>query len=169
MVGPRSRAFGGNGLGGSEGGGLDARVARGVGARSVTGVEPNSLVADALTHDLADCAGTTDPRLSIVHQGIRAYAQRAGRRFDVVQLALNDAYRPVTSGAFTLTENYVHTVEGYASYLGLLREGGTLVITRWLQNPPSEDLRTLGGFWSCLLYTSPSPRDRPRSRMPSSA
>ena len=23
--------------------------------------------------------------------------------------------------------------------------------------------------WSCLLYTSPSPRDHPRSRMPSSA
>ena len=25
------------------------------------------------------------------------------------------------------------------------------------------------GFWYCLLYTSPSPRDRTRSRMPSSA
>ena len=25
------------------------------------------------------------------------------------------------------------------------------------------------GTWSCLLYTSPSPRDRTRSRMPSSA
>ena len=24
-------------------------------------------------------------------------------------------------------------------------------------------------FWACLLYTSPSPRDRTRSRMPSSA
>ena len=26
-----------------------------------------------------------------------------------------------------------------------------------------------GRYWSCLLYTSPSPRDRTRSRMPSSA
>ena len=26
-----------------------------------------------------------------------------------------------------------------------------------------------GKTWSCLLYTSPSPRDRTRSRMPSSA
>ena len=26
-----------------------------------------------------------------------------------------------------------------------------------------------GGVWICLLYTSPSPRDRTRSRMPSSA
>ena len=27
----------------------------------------------------------------------------------------------------------------------------------------------LGSFWSCLLYTSPSPRDAHESRMPSSA
>ena len=27
----------------------------------------------------------------------------------------------------------------------------------------------LGYFWSCLLYTSPSPRDAHESRMPSSA
>ena len=26
-----------------------------------------------------------------------------------------------------------------------------------------------GNTWNCLLYTSPSPRDRTRSRMPSSA
>ena len=26
-----------------------------------------------------------------------------------------------------------------------------------------------GNHWTCLLYTSPSPRDRTRSRMPSSA
>ena len=28
---------------------------------------------------------------------------------------------------------------------------------------------TIDGVVSCLLYTSPSPRDHPRSRMPSSA
>ena len=28
---------------------------------------------------------------------------------------------------------------------------------------------SLGSLYSCLLYTSPSPRDRTRSRMPSSA
>ena len=26
-----------------------------------------------------------------------------------------------------------------------------------------------GKYWTCLLYTSPSPRDRQKSRMPSSA
>ena len=27
----------------------------------------------------------------------------------------------------------------------------------------------VGSIWTCLLYTSPSPRDRQKSRMPSSA
>ena len=31
------------------------------------------------------------------------------------------------------------------------------------------DDRIVHSFYSCLLYTSPSPRDRTRSRMPSSA
>ena len=41
---------------------------------------------------------------------------------------------------------------------------------------PFENLDVVAGVevrtdleWSCLLYTSPSPRDRTRSRMPSSA
>ena len=34
--------------------------------------------------------------------------------------------------------------------------------------PEKYDLN-IHSHWSCLLYTSPSPRDRPLSRMPSSA
>ena len=32
-----------------------------------------------------------------------------------------------------------------------------------------EDIEDALHHWSCLLYTSPSPRDRQKSRMPSSA
>ena len=51
---------------------------------------------------------------------------------------------------------------------------GELVVTDYKTGrPPSEryEQSKLGGvhFYSCLLYTSPSPRDRTRSRMPSSA
>ena len=38
-----------------------------------------------------------------------------------------------------------------------------------LDVPKGEFLTMLGPSGSCLLYTSPSPRDRTRSRMPSSA
>ena len=35
--------------------------------------------------------------------------------------------------------------------------------------PLSLGIETLGGVSTCLLYTSPSPRDKRQSRMPSSA
>lgn len=126
------------------GGGLDVWIAQELGAASVVGVEPNGLIVEALRDDLREWAGLADhPRVEIVHQEIRTYARQTGRRFDIVQIALNDANRPITSGAFTLSENYTLTVEGFQSYLDLLDDDGVLIITRWLQNPPSEDLRTL--------------------------
>ena len=39
----------------------------------------------------------------------------------------------------------------------------------WYKSVAISELAFSGGGYSCLLYTSPSPRDRTRSRMPSSA
>ena len=41
----------------------------------------------------------------------------------------------------------------------------------WYRDDPDarEDLGLRVEAWNCLLYTSPSPRDRQKSRMPSSA
>ena len=55
--------------------------------------------------------------------------------------------------------------------------GGTLPWTRrmfieekrWLTEEEFNEIYALCQFLPCLLYTSPSPRDRTRSRMPSSA
>ena len=41
-------------------------------------------------------------------------------------------------------------------------------INNWLMNSRGLE-QEAAGAWTCLLYTSPSPRDRTRSRMPSSA
>ena len=41
------------------------------------------------------------------------------------------------------------------------KDGGVTTVVLCKQDPPHN--------WDCLLYTSPSPRDRTRSRMPSSA
>ena len=37
------------------------------------------------------------------------------------------------------------------------------------RRPTDAELAMYSIMWSCLLYTSPSPRDRQKSRMPSSA
>ncbi len=132
------------------GGSLDAWAALVNGAGSVTVVEPNQLVYEELAGELRAFAGLDDGRVRLVHDEIRAFTPRAGRTYDLVQLGLTDNYRPITSGAFTLTENYVLTVEAFRAYLDLCGEDGLLVFTRWLQNPPSEELRALGLILAAL-------------------
>ena len=51
--------------------------------------------------------------------------------------------------------------------LFLIRYGTVSILRKDRQSGAEEEIATLGT--GCLLYTSPSPRDRTRSRMPSSA
>ncbi len=116
-------------------GGLDVWTALSQGAASVVAVESNPLLVEA--------AGEVyrDPRVQVVTEEGRSYAHRSRETFDVVHLALTDGYRPVTSGAYSLGERYDLTVEAFEDYLARLQPGGLLVVERWLQLPPSEELR----------------------------
>ena len=51
--------------------------------------------------------------------------------------------------------------EAMAFYTGIFKDSEILNVSRGGPDGPL--------FMACLLYTSPSPRDRTRSRMPSSA
>ncbi|MGH2381787.1 MAG: hypothetical protein ACRDG7_11270 [Candidatus Limnocylindria bacterium] len=129
------------------GGGFPALAALANGAASVSVVEPSRLVLDALSVELREWSGlAADLRVTLTHDDLRAFAAAAGgyAAYDVVELSLTDAYRPVSSGAYSLTETYSLTTDAIAAYLDLLRDDGVLVVTRWLQTPPSEELRTLG-------------------------
>ena len=119
-------------------GGLDVVAALANGAAHVTAVEPSVIAVDA-----ADDATSLpdDPRVQYIVEDTRAFVQRSTGSFDIVQLALTQPYRPVTSGAYSLAENYVLTVEGFQDMLERVTVGGVLVATRWLQTPPSEGLR----------------------------
>ena len=57
------------------------------------------------------------------------------------------------------------------NYLSCLNKFGAIPFPLFHQNSANDYfLKTLDGLViTCLLYTSPSPRDRTRSRMPSSA
>ena len=55
---------------------------------------------------------------------------------------------------------------------GFVQQQGFAQQTQPVQQPTEEQLKQLrigANLYDCLLYTSPSPRDRTRSRMPSSA
>jgi hypothetical protein len=127
------------------GGGSDAWSALELGASEVTVVEPNALVFDALTGDLRSWAGlATEPRVRLIHEPIRSFIERSPGGHDVVELTLTDGYRPVSSGAVSLTEDFRLTVEAFHAYLRQLSPDGLFVATRWAQTEPTESLRTLG-------------------------
>jgi len=109
------------------------------GASSVVAVESNPLVIEVARSAFQD--PYRDQRVTVVVENGRNYVRRVGEGFDIVQVSLADTYRPVTSGAYSLSENYLYTVEAFVDYLARLSEDGLLVVSRWLQTPPSESLR----------------------------
>ena len=123
-------------------GGLNVLVALAGGAREVTAVEPYGALVDVIAAEGVSIYD--DPRVKVVLSDPRTYIQRAGRRFDVIELALKAPYRPVTSGAYSLAEEYSLTVEAFLGYLDRLEPHGVLTASRWVQTPPSEEIRLLG-------------------------
>ncbi len=141
------------------GAGFEALAALALGAREVTVIEDNRLILDLLRDQYAKFTGDLylRPEVTLVNQAGRSFVRNAPERFDVVVLALTDPYRPVTSGAYSLTENYLLTTEAVADYLKALRPGGLLVISRWLQVPPSEEVKTFGMIHAALLASGREP------------
>jgi hypothetical protein len=133
--------------------GMEVLFSLAAGASEVTAVEENGLVVDIIegeygpfTHDLYN-----DPRVTTTKQSGRVFVSRGGQTgFDLLILALTDPHRPVTSGAYSLTEDYRYTVEAFDSYLGSLDQTGLLMVTRWLQDPPSESARTFAAVVAAL-------------------
>jgi SAM-dependent methyltransferase len=129
--------------------GLDILVAHALGAQTITAVEPNPLVVQAAEEIY---------RLPAVETQIetgRSYAHSTSGQFDIVTLSLTDPYRPIRSGAYSLAEDYRYTVEAFKAYLDLLRPGGILQFTRWLQTPPSEETRLFALAVTALEQTTP--------------
>jgi hypothetical protein len=117
-------------------GGLDIQAALTSGASQVTAVEVNPLIVEAAQEIYRQ------PSVILVPEMERSYLRKATKQFDVVQYSLTSSYRPVRSGAYSLSEDYRNTIESFQDSLSHLKPGGLLVVTRWLQNPPSECLKT---------------------------
>ncbi len=115
-------------------GGLDIFTALALGSGEVTAVEINPLIVNvAPIYD--------DPRVRVHVESDRSFLRREESQYDVIILSLASSFHPVRSGAYTLAEDYRYTIESFSDALAHLNPDGLLVATRWLQDPPSEDLR----------------------------
>ncbi len=133
------------------GGGLAVTQALGAGAGRVTAVVGNALIPQAVERAAPASNPYALPGVTTVSVPPRAFLARDTTAYDIVFMPLTDAYRPVASGAYSLAETYPLTIEGLSAALARLAPDGILVITRWLQTPPSEDLRLLAILTEALI------------------
>ena len=115
-----------------------------------------------------------------------------GAQLDYVTYYVNDTFDVETTSGGNIPfspagtnieeDNYVLNLHGFIGYFDSLKNGSySLDITAPADFVRTSALQTTGtkenkefntvttSYYACLLYTSPSPRDRTRSRMPSSA
>lgn len=134
------------------GAGLEPLLALAAGAAEVNLPTDEPLLSDllfgpyaAFTQDLL-----THPGLKQLARTSRPALHLAAKPYDVIDFALSDGYHPVTSGAFSLREDYLLTVDAFRQAYRLLDDHGLLVVTRWLQTPPSEEVRLFATLLEAL-------------------
>ncbi len=125
-------------------GGLEALQARHGDAAAITVVEPNPLIVHAVREFTARQVSEglyAAPGVTVRVEGVRSALAGLSGPFDIVQVALTDGHRPVLVGSYGLGEDYTLTVEGVTACLARLQPNGLFVAQRWLQQPPSEEMR----------------------------
>ncbi len=136
------------------GGGMDVAGALYFNGDSIAVTQNSSLMVNAIKEDFSGYSGDiyNDERVKIFEASSRNFSKRTDRRFDLIIASLSDSFHPVSTGAYSLNENYLFTTESLAGLAGILKEDGILAVTRWVQFPPSENLKILSTLQESLKY-----------------
>jgi hypothetical protein len=120
------------------GGGADIASALVMGKRDVRGVELNPIIVDRVMRGaFARWSGDLYRRPGVrveVGEG-RSFVRRSRERYGVIQATLVDTWAATSSGAFTLSENNLYTLEAFEDFLEHLTRDGILTMTRWDRHP----------------------------------
>lgn len=125
------------------GGGLDILGALYYQASSIVGVELNPIIVDLVKGRYRDFSGRLDGYNNVrLYTGEgRSFIKRLDEEFDIIQLHGTDTLAATSSGALSLSENYLYTVEAVRDYYSHLRKDGILAMSRWVSVLPRETLR----------------------------
>jgi spermidine synthase len=115
------------------GGGRDILTALAAGAHEVDAVEINRAIVALLEGPLASFSGDVYrlPGVNAVVSEGRSFLTHTTKRYDLIQVSLVDSWAATAAGAFSLSENYLYTVEAFRLYLRRLGPAGMLTVSRW--------------------------------------
>lgn len=144
------------------GGGAGVLLALRHGAQQVDAVELDANVIDLLRRTFRDFSGGLydRPDLRVHRAEARAFAQAAPGVWDVIDLSLVDSFAATVAGVGAVGENYLYTREAFEAFLQHLRPGGLLAVTRWVRQPPRDELKLFATAAAALERMGLSPADR---------
>jgi len=125
------------------GGGADVLQAKYFKTESIDAVELNPQMADLVNNSYADFAGNlyTDKNVHMHIDEARGFVAASNAQYDLIQVALLDAFSASSAGLYALSESYTYTTEALIDYIHHLSPGGILAITRWIKIPPRDGLK----------------------------
>ena len=125
------------------GGGTDILTALKYDASEITGVEINPSIIKVGSTVMNEFVGGifNHEKVTIVNSEGRSFIRHSDKVFDIIQMTGVDTWSALASGAYTLSENYLYTVEAMEDYLHHLKDDGVVSIIRFVFNPPRETLR----------------------------
>lgn len=134
------------------GGGADVLQARFHQVQTIDGVELNQQMIQLMKNNFAQFTGNLFQQsgVTIYHNEVRDFLTRKPGRYDLIQLALVDAFNASASGLYALNESYLYTVETLQLYLKHLEAEGYLALTRWIKLPPRDTLKLFATAVSAL-------------------
>lgn len=138
------------------GGGFDVLTALSTSEpKHVTAIEINPDISKIVRHNFNEYSGSIYdlPNVSLQNAEGRSFIRNSQDHFDIIQLTLVDTWAAASTGAYTLSENYLYTEEAFRDYINHLTPDGILTITRWLLIPPKENLRIAALAFSALEKT----------------
>lgn len=129
--------------------GLAVQAALALGVEKVSLPTDQPLIPALLTSKFSVASGNylSDKRIHIIPRSSRGVLALKDQNYTIIEWALKDPYRPITSGAFSLTEDYLLTREAFMAAWERLSTNGLIIITRWVGTPPSEATRV----WSTVI------------------
>ncbi len=127
------------------GGGIDVMAALKLGTKHVDAVEINPAITDLVTGQYRDYSGRLfeDPRVSLHTAEGRNFIKRSHKKYGLVYLPLVDSWAATYSGAYSLSENFLYTVEAFRDYYDHVEDDGFISVSRWEKAAGSQPLQTL--------------------------
>jgi spermidine synthase len=114
-------------------GGYEVLCALSHGFRNVVAVEMDPVICELLKNEYSDYTGRIFhlPQVNLIADEGRSVLKRLNRKFDVIQMVNSHNADSLLSGALSISETYIYTVESFKDYWEHLQPDGLVYIVHW--------------------------------------